>query len=300
MEAAFANGLAADFVRARQLADILDADGQLTYADIWPNLRGIVTWTGGSCSVPLRSLSASLPGGCRIIELGYLASELRGTINIENVANICIPTLLDNFFEFADRQSWEAGKPEYQTLNELEDGRDYYVFVTTPDGLYRYDMNDIVRVTGRVNQTPGLEFIQKGKGVTSITGEKLYETQVLDAVMAEMSDRGLRAAFFIMLADQQNAAYTLFLEAPTENSQSLSLLSDKLDSRLQASNMEYESKRVSGRLAPLTVRLLRRGTGDAYRTSRVAQGQRDAQFKYLHLQYAGDCGFDFNAFTEPE
>ena len=171
--------------------------------------------------------------------------------------------------------------------------------MTTADGLYRYDMNDIVRVTGRVHQTPSLVFMQKGKGVTSITGEKLYETQVLDAVMAVFFDRGLQAVFFIMLADQETAAYTLFIEAQTSDSEALSRLSDDLDNRLRASNIEYESKRVSGRLAPLTVRWLRPGTGDAYRTSRVEQGQRDAQFKYLHLQYAGECGFDFNAFAGP-
>ena len=184
-------------------------------------------------------------------------------------------------------------------LHELEDGRDYYVFVTTADGLYRYDMNDIVRVTGRVHQTPSLVFIQKGKGVTSITGEKLYETQVLDAAMGVFSDRNLQAEFFIMLADQENAAYTLFLEALNSESEMPSRLSGDLDKRLQASNIDYESKRVSGRLAPLTVRLLRPGTGDMYRRSRVAQGQRDAQFKYLHLQYSSECGFDFDAFAEP-
>ena len=245
--AAFEKVLTPNPLRATRLADTLDATGRLTYADIWPNLRGIVTWTGGSCGVPLRNLKASLPDTCRIIELGYLASEVRGTINVDVEGNVCLPALLDTFFEFADREAWEAGAAEFLLLHELEDGRDYYVFVTTADGLYRYDMNDIVRVGGPVHRTPSLVFLQKGKGVTSITGEKLYETQVLDAVMALLLDRGIQADFFIMLADQENAAYTLFLEAKTSESGVFPRLSDDLDNQLRASNIEYESKRDSGR-----------------------------------------------------
>ena len=36
-----------------------------------------------------------------------------------------------------------------------------------------------------------------------------------------------------------------------------------------------------------------------YRADSVARGQRDAQYKYLHLQYAHECAFDFDAFSEP-
>ena len=70
---------------------------------------------------------------------------------------------------------------------------------------------------------------------------------------------------------------------------------DEIDRLLRVSNIEYESKRKSGRLVPLRVRLLPNGAGGRYRERCVASGQRDAQFKYLHLQYARDCAFDFDA-----
>ena len=119
----------------------------------------------------------------------------------------------DTFFEFAERDAWEAGSPEMFSVGELETGRDYYVVVTTPDGLYRYDMSDIVRVTGWVGATPALVFVQKGSGITSITGEKLHEAQVLDAVPAALGEHGVMADFFIMLADVEAACYTLYAEA---------------------------------------------------------------------------------------
>ena len=272
---------------------MLAAKGTLTYADIWPDLRAVVTWTGGSCKIPLARLAGSLPPGAAVVELGYLASEFQGTVNLDAGRNLCVPTLCDNLFEFVERDSRETGRDDFLSLHELVEGREYYVFVTTLDGLYRYDMNDIVRVTGRLNGTPCLEFVQKGKGVTSITGEKLYEGQVVDAVMAAAARLGVAAEFFVMLADEEASGYTLFIESGASMPAAGTELAEALDRGLRETNVEYEAKRDSGRLAPVRVRWLAPGAGAAYRAERVAQGQRDAQFKYLHLQYARECAFDF-------
>lgn len=283
--------------RARELAERADG-GPLGYADIWPGLRGVMTWTGGSCGIALDRLSDRLPAGARIIELGYSSSEFRGTINVDVRRNTCLPMLADVFLEFAPRAGWEAGTVELCGLEELEDGCEYYVFATTPDGLYRYDINDIVRVTGRVQRTPTLEFVQKGTGVTNITGEKLTEGQVLESVRSALAHRGVRPDFFIMIADEEAAGYTLFVEVVGHAG--AADLAESVDERLCTSNIEYGAKRASGRLDPVAVRRLRGGTGDRYRASCVASGQRDAQFKYLHLQYARECRFDFAAAVEPE
>lgn len=297
--------------RARALAQRLDAAGELTYADIWPRLQGVLTWTGGSCGAALAGLSRLLPAGAAIIEWGYSASEFRGTLNIDAKRNVCLPTLLTTFFEFVEREAQEKGSGDgrdFLALHELEQGREYYVFITTGEGLYRYDMNDIVRVNGQVGQTPALEFVRKGKGVANITGEKLTETQVLQAVSKTLARRGTAARFFIMLADEETPGYKLFVEldnagpapgadsaAPGRAGGMAGALAGEIDSLLSEANVEYQAKRKSGRLAPLETRLLPGGAGDRYREACVGAGQRDAQFKHLHLQYARECAFDFNA-----
>ncbi len=291
--------LRANARRADQLAKVFTEKGTLSYLDIWPNLGGVVTWTGGSCAVPLRGLVGLLPDKTMIIELGYVASEFRGTVNIDVHRGVCLPTLLDTFFEFVERSAWEEGSGDFLSLHELDDGREYYVFITTPEGLYRYDMNDIIRVTGKMNETPTLEFVQKGKGVTNITGEKLHEVQVLDAVLAVLKERDIRSDFFVMLADQNSAQYTLFIEMQQPSGGGIdAAISNDLDGRLRASNIEYDGKRGSGRLSPLIVLRLRAGTGEEYRRSHIAEGRRDAQFKFLHLQYTHECSFDFDSFAE--
>ena len=286
--------------RAADLRHRFETTGKLSYADIWPGLTGLVTWTGGSCGVAIRNLRPALTAGCAIIELGYVASEVHGTVNVDPRRNLCLPPLDHTFFEFAPRADWEAEtESALLGLADLEEGEDYYVIVTTADGLYRYDMNDIVRVNGRIHDTPTLEFLQKGKGVTSITGEKLHEVQVLNAVGDALGEVNVEAEFFIVLADAATARYTLCLE-PRGDAASLPRLAPLVDEALRKSNIEYDGKRASGRLGDLQMRWLKPGAGDAFREHRVDGGQRDTQFKYLHLQRAEECGFDFEPFHRPE
>lgn len=281
--------------RARRLEYLRLRNGRISFADAWPNLQGVVTWTGGSCGVVLPALCEALPEAARIIEAGYAASEMRGTINIDVERNLCLPTMLDNFFEFVERAGWERGFRHFLTLDQLTEGGEYYVFVTTREGLYRYDMNDIVRVTEYFNETPVLAFVQKGRGVTSITGEKLHEDQISQAI-AEARSRGLvNTSFFVALADEARAEYRLYLEPDGAPGLGAAELAADLDRRLAELNIEYAEKRASGRLGALRAAYIAPGTGDAYTRALLASGQRDGQLKVQPLQYLRDCSFDFDS-----
>lgn len=288
----------ADPRRADELAGLARGDGGWSFATLWPRLQGLVVWTGGSCGVALGALQRHLSDRTRIVEVGYVASELRGTVNIDAINNRCAPTLAHNLFEFVAQDDWEAGRRNFRCLWELEQGGRYYVFVTTPDGLYRYDMNDILEVTGFEGPTPTLKFLRKGRGVTSITGEKLSEDQATEAVRRVAADLGVDVGFYLFLADEVAARYRILAEF-RQRPPSMAQFTDAIDARLCELNVEYEAKRRSGRLGPPDSQALRPGAGDAYRRFCVAQGQRDGQFKMLLVQYARDCAFDFAAEALP-
>ncbi|MCP9450265.1 MAG: GH3 auxin-responsive promoter family protein [Nitrospira sp.] len=275
--------------RLAYLRTLLDDAPTLSLASLWPTLRAVITWMGGNCAVLIPKLRSLLSGETAVIEMGYLSSECLGSLNVEAHENRCIPTFQEHFFEFIEVNDSAVEMVKPVLLGELQPGKKYQVLVTTRSGLYRYAMNDIVEATGRFNRVPTIRFVQKGKGVTSITGEKLYEHQVVEALETVLRARGIVCEFYVMLADVHEAAYTLYLEQPAVPHS----FSHEVDEQLARLNVEYRAKRESGRLQALRVALLRAGTAEAYRCHSVAKGQRDAQFKLMRLQYRHDCSFDF-------
>lgn len=276
--------------RGRQLHQI-DA-ASLHFEDLWNDLQVVTTWTSGSCGLALDRLRPWLPASTKVVELGYTASELRGTVPLAPDRPDGVPLLADVYFEFVARDRWESGSAEHQGLDSLDIGEQYYVFVTTIDGLYRYDMNDVVEVVDRFHATPTLAFVQKGRGVTSITGEKLAENQLIAALRSVGGGAIPGGGFFMALADRTSADYHLYIEEPFgsgETGLEQASLASRVDDALRATNIEYETKRASSRLGPLVVHPLSPGAGDRYRRACLDQGQRDAQFKILHLQYRDQC-----------
>jgi hypothetical protein len=278
--------------RARALR-ALAGRAEPTVGQLWPRLAAVVTWTGGSCALGADAVRQALPPGARVIEAGYVASEFRGAVVVDVDRSLALPALRDVVFEFVPAEAWDQGRRDTLMLHELDEGGDYQLIATTSGGLYRYHINDIVRAGPRIGRTPTLSFVRKGRGVTSITGEKLTETQV-NLALQEIGRRfALRVGFHLVLADEGQAVYRALLEA--EGEAPAGALAGALDESLGRLNIEYASKRASGRLGPVEVVALRPGAGSAYRNWCVARGQRDAQFKALTLQTLRECAFDFDA-----
>jgi hypothetical protein len=278
--------------RARFLEAVL---GQgLPLGQVWPRLNTLATWTGGNCGAALDRLLPMLPQQLQVVEIGYRASEFTGTINVDAAANLCLPDLCNTVFEFVEEDRWERGDPAFLWLDEIAPGRRYYVFATTPSGLYRYHINDVVEVTGHVGACPALGFVRKGQGMTSITGEKIHETQVIGAARRAVQATGLAPAFFVAIADSRAATYRLFHEADMPPASGCAeQVASVFDAALCESNIEYAAKRSSGRLFPAEVVFVRPGAGEAVKAAAVAAGQREAQVKSPLLADAARWNFDF-------
>lgn len=268
--------------------------GALSFANVWPHLKLLATWTSGSCGVALGRLTLHLPPDCMVFDIGYVSTEFRGTHTLASNRATGLPLIDQHYYEFVEQQAWETEQPVYLGLHELKQDLHYYVIITTTSGLYRYFMNDLVAVDGFLHATPLLRFVQKGRGVTSITGEKLYESQLIDAMQSLDSD--CRPIFYLLLADETQNGYQLYLE--TDSTCDAAQLASQLDQTLAQRNIEYRDKRASGRLHPLAVTPLLCGAGDAYKQHHLAHGQREGQFKFLALQYQRECTFDFKPWTQ--
>jgi hypothetical protein len=293
------DGAVREAVTARLRADparaaSLRAAASLTFANVWPDIRLVTTWTGGSCGIALEALRRKLPTEAMVMELGYQSSEFRGTIALDAETPHGLPPLHHHFFEFVEQATWDSGHAAFCTLGELEAGRRYYILVTTASGLYRYFMNDLVEVSGFFHRTPLLRFIQKGKGVTSLTGEKLYEGQAIDAVLNTTVSHGVASSFFLLVADENTSAYQLLVESDDGIRSDSREFAAAVDRRLGELNIEYHAKRLSGRLGPLTIAWLKHGAADAYKRACIGAGQREGQFKPAVLQYRRNLILSFD------
>ena len=276
--------------RARHLEAIAAAGGgTLLPGLVWPRLAAIGCWKGGTVGSYLAKFDTYFPQRPPVRDLGYLATELHGSIPLSDTGDAGVLTLLTNVFEFrpADDRPGADGR-ELLRLDQLEAGQRYFIFVTNAAGLYRYDMNDIVEVVGFHARTPLVRFVQKGKGVVSFTGEKLYEAQVLAAVDEALADRHGRHHFIAAVAAVKPGAtipaltFLVEFDDPVDDEAGATLVS-ALDEALGRLNREYESKRASARYGPPVLRVVRPGAFDGYRRRMVEGGRADGQFKILRL-----------------
>jgi hypothetical protein len=189
---------------------------------------------------------------------------------------------------------------ELLRVEQLEDGRRYFVYVTNASGLYRYEMNDIVEVAGYDRQTPLIRFVQKGKGVVSFTGEKLYEVQVIAAVDQALASLRGRHHFIAAVAElvegtTPRLVFLMEFDDPVAEHDGSALV-DRLDAALGDQNDEYQTKRKSLRYGPPIIRVVRSGEYDRYRRHMVETGQRaDGQFKILRLTSDASFAAEFAA-----
>jgi hypothetical protein len=287
MRAMLGGGLRKNPAHARRLESLIKNDGTLRPKEYWPRLQLIGCWKSGTVGVRLNEFARWF-GKTPVRDLGYMASEAQMTLPISDSGSAGILAVDRNFYEFIPESEIGSASPPVLTCAEVEEGSSYYLIITTPGGLYRYDINDVVRVTGFYNRTPLIEFVRKGRDVTNITGEKLHVNQVMQAMAQAQSIAGVSVQHFRALADAETSRYAFLIECegakPTEKS--LSCLLNELDARLHALNVEYAQKRESRRLAPPVLWVMRPGWFERKANAALRRGGRDAQFKAQLLSHA--------------
>ena len=142
----------------------------LTFANVWPGIRLVTTWTGGSCGIALETLRKKLPPRTAVMELGYQATKSAGpSPSKRGIVGVAAPRRL----LLRVRGAGALGRRDPSRADARgTPGRPGYIIVTTASGLYRYFMNDLVEVSGVFRQTLLISFVQKGKGETNSTGRE--------------------------------------------------------------------------------------------------------------------------------
>src|SRR5262249_39890966 len=164
--------------KARALAGLAEQDQCVPYK-VWPELQVICCWTKAAAAFYIADFPEFF-GSTPVCDITYGASEGRGTVFLGPDKQAL--ALRTHFYEFVPEDEIGSAKPTTLLADELSVGSNYYILFTTSGGLYRYHINDVVKVTGFHNRTPLIEFQYKGGDVFSFTGEKITELQVTEAM----------------------------------------------------------------------------------------------------------------------
>ena len=143
-------------------------------------------------------------------------------------------------------------------------------------------MNDLVEVGGKYYNTPTVHMVSKVNGIVSLTGEKLYEPQFMDAVHQAEDETKIKTKFFVGFADVEESKYHFYYEFEDEkiSQEQAEEFTKVVDEKLQQINIEYESKRQSFRLHAPETHILLSNAYARFKAACLKDGFRDGQFKF--------------------
>lgn len=284
---------------ARRIRESTARHGRARMRDAFPNLAGLVCWKGGSAPWYLEKLKGSY-GELPVLDYGYCASEgcFGAALSPDTSSSVLLPH--GHVIELAPEDSIEdvrAGRASTVLLDEAVVGQRYFVIVTTSAGLYRYEMNDVVEVTGKLGLAPLVVFRHKGGAIASITGEKVGESHVVAAMARAQQAVAFACVGFVagpMLSDgDAQPRWVIAVDPGNDHGPhgvdegGLAALAASFDRALCDVNEEYAAKRKSLRLEPALAVALPPDAVRAFRARRVAAGAPDAHVKVPHVSADG-------------
>lgn len=218
--------------------------GAQTLTDVWPNLE--VFFHGGISFTPYREQYKHLiPSGKMHYMETYNASE--GFFGIQDdPADPALLLMLDYgiYYEFIPLEELDRDNPSTIPLEDVETGKNYAMLISTPGGLWRYEIGDTVRFTS----TRPYKFLISGrtKHFINAFGEELMVHNA-DKALAEtcratgaiVTDYTAAPLFLLEKAKGKHQWLIEFEKAPD----SLAEFTRLLDQNLQAANSDYEAKR---------------------------------------------------------
>ena len=146
-----------------------------SFKEFWPSLSIVGCWISGLCEYPARQLQKLLGPDVGLVDGTFSATEGWLTVPLDNrPGGFLHPGA--HIAEFIE-EGKNIEKENLLQSWELEQGKNYEVFLTTAMGFVRYQLKDVVKCTGFLNKAPRLEFCYKTQMLKlescSITGQEL-------------------------------------------------------------------------------------------------------------------------------
>ncbi|MGC6508673.1 MAG: GH3 auxin-responsive promoter family protein [Myxococcota bacterium] len=252
--------------------------------DVWP-LQVISCWKGGPATYFVDRLKNIIGPTVPIQEIGITASEGFFSLALGNDLPGDLFWAAGHVVEFMDSNN------QSHFCWSLNEGERYRLVISTENGLWRYDLQDTVEVTGFIGRLPLLRFVGKSGRFLNAVGEKISEAHISELMLRASQQFKWQVEGFTARTHWDEVPKVILAVEPKGNlPKDCAMVMDTL---LQDINPEYKSKRTSERLLPLEIETLPEGTYRKYRKNQILSGAPDGQIKDFILALSDD---DWNTF----
>ena len=260
------------------------------YSVIWEKLSLVSCWADSDSYEIFIKLKEKLNPNKKNINLkfqgkGLMSTECIVSFPLENVENGSVVAYNSFFYEFIQVSDDKLENRSPKLLDELELGERYCVVVTTNAGLYRYNTNDIVEVTGFYHKIPIVKFVGRINNFSDIVGEKLKNSFVEKQVLTTLEENNIKGEFLLFAPVRNEIGeifYTLFLEIKKDGRKfNWKQIENEINSSLcKAFHYEYAYK--LGQLRKVRVFLIEKDGLKTY-TAEKSKKQKIGDIKYRLL-----------------
>ncbi len=167
----------ADPRRAQELEELLAENGAIDLEQAWPHFSLVNCWLGGSVGFFSSDTMSRLPHGVHYYNTPYGSTELMVSATTDAGSAAGPLAVFSAYFELLP-----LGGQVPIEMHEAIVGEKYELIVTTYSGLCRFNLHDVVRVTGFKGETACVEFLGRATEYLEIAGKKLYGFELLEIV----------------------------------------------------------------------------------------------------------------------
>ena len=271
--------------RADELRQILRSEGHLTPKLAWPNLSFVVTARGGSSDFYFERFPHYF-GDTPIFGGIYASSEAVFGVYYDFNNDGTILSIESGFYEFIPQDQWEAPQPKTLLAQEVTVGEQYRILVTNYNGLYRYDIGDVVEVVGYYEKAPIITFRHRVGGLLSSTTEKTTEFHVIQVMRRLQQDFNLSLENFCVTLSKHETPphYLVNIElSPGQTLDNPQAFLAEFDRNLKEIHPSYESKREDTQVPPPRLRILQRGSFEIIHQRLLQRGIPEFHLKFPHI-----------------
>lgn len=256
--------------RAKLLLQHATQPGQNIAQALWPKLALISAWDTADAARWAKHLQELLPN---------VAFEGKGLWATEGVVTIPVNgqyplAYRSHVYEF-ERISTGAVIPPWQ----LEDGDEVSPIISCGNGILRYAMDDLLKVTGFMGEVPCFTFLGRRKGV-DLVGEKMSPEAARQALNTIEKEFSLSAVSLLALDSRvvgQSSYLALFSKQESISPDILERVNSRLENILKE-HFHYALARELQQLRPATVLVIKDGW-KVYQELAIASGMIEGNIK---------------------